>query len=532
MTMTTLPPKSKETPAPPDAALLNLVEFLSRPSSYPERPRRVEHVETHISHVFLTDRHAFKLKKPVQFDFLDFSTPALRRAACDSEVRLNRRMAPGVYLGVVPIALSRSGKPLLGGSGTPVDWVVKMRRLPADRMLDKLIAAGQVSHAEVERLADRLMAFYRDAAPLVISAERYSARIEEHVRANRQELLAAAHALPEALVRRVHAAQLWLLSSARGMFDIRSNDGRVIDGHGDLRPEHVCLEIMPVVFDCIEFNAEFRQLDVLDELAFFAMECERLGAAWIGQRILEAYAEDSHDTPDKRLLSFYQCYRACVRAKVAALRAEQELPERRGRDVETALQYLNLAQKYAEAFERRFVVVLRGLIGSGKSTLARAIAEKLGVERLSTDEVRRRAIGRSATPEPFGGGHYSPAGRLAVYRDMISRAVPLVSQGLSIVLDGTFLEAETLTMAKALAESAQAELLVVECHCPDDAALSRVAERLAAGSDASEARPEFLAMQRARRQAIPQGIGHLLVDTTALPPVLVNQVMGRLAARG
>lgn len=507
----------------------DLVEFLSRPSAYPERPRRVEHVETHISHVFLTDRHAYKLKKPLRFDFLDFSTPLLRRAACDSEVRLNRRMAPGVYLGVVPIGLSRGGKPQLGGSGAPIDFVVKMRRLPADRMLDKLIAAGQVSGPEIERLAERLMAFYRDAAPLVISADRYSARIEEHVRANREELLAAAHALPEALVGRVHAAQLWLLASARGMFDIRSNDGRVIDGHGDLRPEHVCVEIMPVVFDCIEFNAEFRQLDVLDELAFFAMECERLGAAWIGQRVLESYFADSRDAPDRRLLPFYQCYRACVRAKVAALRAEQEPPERRGNDIEAALQYLNLAQKYAEAFERRCVLVLRGLIGSGKSTLARALAEKLGALRLSTDEVRRRRIGRGESPAPFGGGHYSPAGRMAVYREMISQAVPLVAQGLSVALDGTFLEAETLTMAKALAESAQAELLVVECHCPDDVALSRVEERLAAGSDPSEARPEFLAMQRARRQAIPPGIGHLLVDTTALPRVLVDQVVSRLA---
>ena len=144
--------------------------------------------------------------------------------------------------------------------------------------------------------------------------------------------------------------------------------------------------------------------------------------------------------------------------------------------------------------------------------------------------MRRRTIGKSAAPEPFGGGHYSPAARLSVYRDMISQAVPLVSQGLSVVLDGTFLEAETVTMAKGLAESAQAEFLVVECHCPDDVSLSRVAERLAAGSDASEARPEFLAMQRARRQAIPQGVGHLLVDTTLLPPVLVDQVIGRLAA--
>ncbi len=386
-----------------------VVRLLSDAASYPERTSGVLLRETHISCVFLTDRHAYKLKKPVAFEFLDFRSLESRRRACEEEVRLNRRLARDVYLGVVPITRNAEGRlrldaePTAEGaspSGTvAVDWLVKMRRLPDDRMLDQLIQSGRLEEAQIDGLATKLIAFYRQAPPLAIEPDRYRAEIECHLRANRAELLAAEHRLPAATVRRVHTAQLLLLAAMPEMLDARVRDGRVIDGHGDLRPEHVCLTDEPVVFDCLEFSPELRHLDVLDELGFFAMECDFLEAPQVGERVLERYCQETGDRPPDPLRWFYQSYRACVRAKVAALRARQVAGSAAVGGRDHALRYLTLADGYARRVAPPFVIIVRGPSGSGKTTLAALLAEGLAVARLGTDDVRREMFGQSV-----GGG--------------------------------------------------------------------------------------------------------------------------------
>ncbi len=300
-----------------------VLAMLARPDAYASRPRAVEQVETHISWVFLTDRHAYKLKKPLKFDFLDYSTPELRRRACLQEVRLNRRLAPDVYLGVLPITRGPRGALQLNGWGDPIDWVVKMRRLPAERSLESLIIRGELTPPQVDRLGRWLIDFYQQLPPLSESADAYRGAIESHVLANRRELLRPEHRMTVALVKRVHTAQLRLLVLAPELLNERVCDGRIIDGHGDLRPEHVYLLPAPTVIDCIEFNDTFRRLDVLDELGFLAMECDRLGTPWVGRQLLERYFDVGGEHPHEALLNFYKCYRACVRAKVLALRSEQ-----------------------------------------------------------------------------------------------------------------------------------------------------------------------------------------------------------------
>lgn len=515
-------------PAPPREGRGRLLDWLGQPAHYPELPGEVHLVETHISWVFLTDRHAYKLKKPVRFDFLDFSTPERRRQACEEEVRLNRRLAGNVYLGVVALVRDRHGALHLGGEGEPLDWLVKMRRLPADRSLDQMILGGSLQPADVERVAAMLARFYQQASPVMLRAEDYLAAIVRHAEANRQELLAPAHGLADEAVRRSYAAQLRYLRLRRGVLEDRVCDGRIVDGHGDLRPEHIYLAPEPLAIDCIEFNREFRLIDVADELAFLAMECEALGAAWVGDALLAAYRRASGDAPADDLIAFYKCYRACVRAKVAAIRCEQLTAEALRSSREQAERYLRLAGRYAAQLGPPLLLVFRGLMGSGKSTLAAAVAAALGAEHLSTDEVRRELLGASAAPAEFGGGHYAPETRQAVYAELHRRAAAHLAAGVPVALDGTYLETTTLTQALGLAAPSRALPLVISCNCPRETALERIALRQAAGGSASEARPDLYEQQRAAAQALPEGAHALDVDTTAALPAQVERVIDAL----
>jgi aminoglycoside phosphotransferase family enzyme/predicted kinase len=465
-----------------------LVEWLAHGSAYPDAPRSVEIEETHISWVFLTDRHAYKLKKAVRFDFLDFSTAAKRRVACEQELRLNARMAPGVYLAVLPIARGEAGGFRWGEPA--IDWVVQMRRLPAGRMLDELIRRDLLTAAEIDQLGQTLASFYAAAPPLSVEPESYREAYLARVRATWGELAEAGHGLDPLAVERVNSAQQRYLELRADLIRGRARAGRLIEGHGDLRPEHVCLADRPLVFDCIEFNTAFRQIDVADELCFLAMECDRLGRGDVGAAALERYRRQTGDAPPTELLAFYKAYRASVRAKVAALRAAEHGEAEADR--REAAAYLRLAEGYVRQLPAPPLVVVRGLTGTGKSTLARQLTERLGARCLRTDEIRRELLG----PEDAA-AKYRPEARAAVYEELFRRADELLRAGFMVVLDGTFLLRSQRRRAAALAAAQGLPQVVFRCACPAEEARSRIARRLAQGSDPSEARPELYAEQAA-----------------------------------
>lgn len=498
-----------------------LVQWLRRPETYPEPTATVTLVETHISWVFLTDSFAYKLKKPVTFDFLDFSTAELRRAACEDEVRLNRRLAAHVYRGVVAVRrnerhdlfLDESSVGECGSSrdaAPVVDWLVKMRRLPADRALDALHRAGQLSDHDLSRLAERFVKFYCDAERPIVLPEEYRGTIARHVRANRSSLLAAAAddehplAVSATAIKRIHASQLQFLLLAPGLFDSRIAARRIVDGHGDLRPEHIYLLPAPVAIDCLEFSAEFRRLDIADELSFLATECDFIGAQAVGQQIANRCLQLLGDVPPPELLDFYKAYRACVRAKVAVLRARQADCRDRQAALAQAAEHLTLAQHYADEFSYGLplfrLIVVHGLTGSGKSTLAAALADELGAEWLSTDAIRQQMFGASTEPAVYGEGHYRPADRMAVYEALFAATEQHLTDGVSVVLDGTFLTADLRRQPVDLAGRHGARPLFVHCTCPDDVARQRIAQRNSAGRGASESRPDILDRQKADEQ--------------------------------
>ncbi|HEX8011040.1 MAG TPA: hypothetical protein VF814_08910 [Casimicrobiaceae bacterium] len=324
------------------------VAFLSRPQSYAEPTAQVEAIETHMSWVFLTDRHAWKLKKPGRSRYLDFSTTAARRGDCGEELRLNGRLSDDVYLDVVPLSLDAGDRLELGMDGRVVDWLVKMRRLPAARMLDRLIRAGSATTADVRRVVTRLARFYREAAPVALTAAAYRNQFADGIAENRRELSRPAYALPASLIDTVGARQQAFLDRRSELLDARVHAARIVEAHGDLRPEHICLEAEPQIIDCLEFSRELRTLDPADELAFLALECERLGASPFAAAIFEEYTEQTGDAPDAALLAFYRSYRACVRAKIAIWHLNDLAPREPSRWVAYAQDYLELAAAHCE----------------------------------------------------------------------------------------------------------------------------------------------------------------------------------------
>jgi len=326
------------------------VRFLKRRESYAERTGRVASIETHMSWVFLTDEYAYKLKKPVRHSFLDFGTIEARRRNCLQELRLNRRLAPDVYLAILPLRLGPSGRLSLDGAGKIVDWLVKMRRLPADRTLEHAIKHRTVPKPALRRLATLLLSFYRDAPKPAISERSYRRRFEANIRANRRELSKPLWRLPTELVRKATDAQLAFLRGRSGLLDARVRGRKIVEAHGDLRPEHVYLGNMPLVTDCLEFNRAFRILDPADELGYLALECEMLGGGQAGRFLLDLYRELSGDRPPPQLLHFYMSERACLRAKLAIWHLRDRSVRHRAKWRHKALRYLRLACDHADAF--------------------------------------------------------------------------------------------------------------------------------------------------------------------------------------
>jgi uncharacterized protein len=304
-----------------------LVDAMGDPEFYPDRPARVEVRQTHISWVFLAGDYAYKLKKPVRFEFLDYSTRERRRFLCCEELRLNRRLAPAVYLAVLPALRTDRGFEL--GDETSVgveveDHVVKMRRLPDERMLDRLLRDGSAGAAELAAIAEKLAAFH--AACSASHGERYGspAEIAEVVSANVREcaLLVGEVVVP----RDFDAVDDFIRSFLRDrapVFRERTRTGRIREGHGDLRAEHVCLIDGIQIFDCIEFNERLRTCDVASEVAFLAMDLDFLGMPILADHFVATYVDLTEDGDMATLLPFYKCHRALVRGKVAALTSRE-----------------------------------------------------------------------------------------------------------------------------------------------------------------------------------------------------------------
>ena len=512
------------------AAHQTLLDWLKSPAAYPHAPDDVQTIETHISKVFLAGELVYKLKKPVKYDFLDFRTLENREYACREEVRLNRRLAARCVSGVVPIVREPDGRFELGGSGGDVvDWLVAMRRIASDQTLDSLHRCGRLTHSDIDRLVGVLWRFYKNAEPAAITVAGYRAGYGGRVLSNYQELMKHGHEFPQQLVKRVHGFQLEVLHLRPAMFDARVQSWHLIEGHGDLRPEHICLGERIVIFDCIEFNLAFRQVDVVDELAFLASECDFIGASWAGDRLLQNYRDLSGDSPPPVLIDFYKSFRASVRAKVAVLRSAQLQGAARQAAVHDALDHLKLADQYAVPHIRPLIVAVGGLSGTGKTTFARHIADKFAAELLRSDVIRQELFGPADEGEASSLDRYSTESRQLVYQRLIKRAAELARGRLSVVVDATFSSSHNLCALYEVAHRHGCLFLAVECRCQPEIARRRIERRLHSGHDESEAGKDVYEAQRAAWQPWPSSIPQIHVDTEQPGELQVQQVITALA---
>ncbi len=331
-------------------SLADKVAFLMRGDVYRPPVAVVDRHETHMSQVFLAGDRVYKLKKPVRFPYLDFSTLARREAACRAELKLNRRLALDTYREVVPLV--RTGEGLaIGGPGEVVDWLVVMNRLDETQMLDRVIAEGRLHRWQLDRVAGVLVQFYRRASAALISPAVHAAEFWRSLAYNRRILLDPRFHLPAGSVRTIDAVQRRFLSERAGLLAERVRRRRIVDGHGDLRPEHICLGDPARIIDCLEFNARLRMVDPFDEIAFLCIECERLGAPWAGEYLRRRVMHALRDGDSEELFAFYRCHRAALRARLAVAHLLEPDPRTPEKWAPLARAYLRIAAADATRLE-------------------------------------------------------------------------------------------------------------------------------------------------------------------------------------
>lgn len=431
--------------------------------------------ETHAGIVFFAGDRAFKLKKPVNLGFLDFSTRERRERACHREVELNRRFAPDVYLGVADVSLS---------TGTPVDHLVVMRRMPAERRLSRLVAAG-VPVTDALRAIARLLARAHAAAP---RAEHISAQGTRDALRGRwtdsfdQVRPFHGRAIDAGEATEIERLTLRFLDGREPLFTLRIREGRIVDGHGDLMADDIfCLGDGPRVLDCLDFDDRLRWLDGLDDAAFLCMDLERLGAPGLAEHFAAWYGEYAADPSPPSLRHHYVAYRAFVRAKVACLRwgqGETDAARTAGRYTEIALRHLKAGAVT--------LVLVGGLPGTGKTTLSEALGDRLGFTVISSDRIRKELAEISpdiSAAAAFGTGIYTESWTRRTYTELLKRATRLLSYGESVILDASWTSAQFRADAAKLAEHAD----VIGVNCRTDLAEERLCTRARGVSDADPA---------------------------------------------
>lgn len=476
----------------------SLVAALERPEAYDHEVESVRVAETHISWVFLTGAYAYKIKKPVKFPFLDFSTLERRRRFCEEELRLNRRLAPQLYVGVVPIG--GDAKTPRVGAEPALEYAVKMREFSDDARLDRRLEAGALDAESLRAFGVRLAAFHaaqpalapRDAAARAIAGARANfTEIAEHLRARE--------------LRELDALRAWTedrIASLAPLVDRRAALGRYRECHGDLHLENLLsLDGEIVAFDALEFDPDLREIDVASEASFLAMDLRAHGQADLAYVFLSAYFEASGDYEALDVLPFYLVYRALVRAKVRALKAAQKSAEAGRAEVGP---YLDAARELV-APHAPLLLITHGLSGSGKTHVTQNLIGPLRAVRVRSDLERKRLHGvetDARTGSAVGAGLYDQHATERTYARLTEVAATALRNGFDTIVDATFLRRDERKAFARLAAAARARFAILDCTAPEDVLRRRIGSRATRGRDASEANLAVLAHQLATAEPL------------------------------
>ena len=528
----------------------DIARIFLRPELYPHRVREVEHVQTHISHVFLTGSYAYKIKKPLNLGFLDFSTLERRVHFCQEELRLNRRLAPDIYLAVLGL-VSEDGehrlKPLNETGGQLLEPVLQMRQMDRARQMDRMLDHHQVDHEQVRELARLLARFYAGAqrgwevAHFGRPAQvRFNVEENFHQTENYQGITVARERW-----RTIRNYSLGFLDNHQGLLGKRVREGFIVDGHGDLHSGNINLppDGQPIVFDCIEFNQRFRYQDVACDLAFLAMDLDYHGRSDLAETLINEFVAASQDHGLNQLITFYKCYRAVVRAKVFGFELQdQTVPAgQKFTDKEKAGAYFRLAAHYAGLGGSKeppfFLVCLMGLMGTGKTYLARKIGERLGWKHISSDELRKHLAGmRPSEPSQDGWeqGLYTPQSTQATYSALYKAAKEKLAIGESVVVDASFRSSQARRRFGKLAQQQGAQPLFIEVKTSRQIVAQRLLKRQRETGSISDGRLELYDRQAAAWENISPAISQysIIIDGGASESEKIETVLGKLEALG
>ena len=485
----------------------HIPEALARPAAHPSDPSAragVQWIQTHLSHVFLTRDRVYKLRKAVDLGFLDFRARAERNADCLRELRLNRRLAPDVYIGVAAVEPAgrayRVAAPAETIEREDLEHVVVMRRLPAGSDALSLLARGALHATHLDAVA-RLLASFHSAhglgIPSPFTREAWLEAVCTPVRRVLEGLAAAARdgRLPLGSVRRLQARSDAFVADQRAAFERRRRDGRAVDGHGDVHLQHVWFEpgrAERILIDCIEFSETLRRIDAAAEVAFLAMDLRYRGRARLAERFLRVYASERDDYDGYRLIDWFVSYRAAVRALVAAqASADPSIDaEQRNAAGSSAGRHLALALRVLAPRPRGALLAVAGLVGSGKSSAAAVLADAVGGVVVASDRVRKALHGLAPTDRSAASaGLYRDAEKDAVYAALLERAAPVVESGRVAVLDASYAKESHRRAALEWASQRALPFWLVETVCPAAVAIERLAHREALGTDPSDAGP-------------------------------------------
>ncbi|MBN1381706.1 MAG: AAA family ATPase [Deltaproteobacteria bacterium] len=519
-----------------------LVETMSNPQFYPHRPETVDFIQTHISYIFIAGDYVYKVKKPVDFGFLDFTTLEKREHYCREELRLNRRLAPQIYLDVVGLAENDQGDLIWAADGDRiVEYCVKMKKMPHDNMLKKMLAEGKADPSVMEAVARKVAAFHESAET--------GGKIDEiggidTIRFNHDENFEQTARYINHTIRARHydfiKAYIYdFFKKHRKLLVERVANHRIRDCHGDLHLEHICIAGDDIaIFDCIEFNERFRYADVAAEVAFLAMDLDFNGYPNHAEIFVKAYIETTGDTAIQTLLNFYKCYYAYVRGKVTSFRLDDKGtgPEERREVRKTARKYFDLAYTYAARLEQPTLILMAGLMGTGKSALARKLASRLGADIIRSDVLRKEMLRIDPTerhPDAFGQGIYADDISQQTYDKALEAALAKLRTGRSVIIDASFKKRSERLNAYQAAKRLPVPFFVIECRCPDPVIKERLERRAAKKSEASDGRWEIYAAQKNDFDEIIElpNRSYLTCDTSQSPQVCVHQMIRQITNR-
>jgi aminoglycoside phosphotransferase family enzyme/predicted kinase len=506
---------------------------------YPHGPDSVELRQTHISYVLLAGDYVYKVKKPVRFAFLDYSTLEKRRHFCHEEIRLNGRLAPSVYLDVTAIVQNGERFVLKDSPSEKeqvLEYAVKMRRLPEEKFLDRLIKEGKAQREDFDRIAIKLANFCTaaaiDRAPLYGSPEVIRRKLEENMK-EIEPFIGEILTLKE--FRRMQDYSNNFLAHHGDLLEKRVRDGRVREGHGDLRAEHICLEDDPVIFDCIEFSEEFRYCDAASEIAFLSMDLDYLGTPLLSDHFIMSFQNLTRDPDLPRLLRLYKGYRACVRGKVETLKSqEEEVPQGEREEAKSrARRYFHLAYRYANGAPSPALLIVCGLTGSGKSTIARTLGDRTGYQILNSDVIRKRLAGIPLTARPteeYGKGIYDDSFSSFTYDILLKETEECLKSGKGVIVDATFKDPKHRRQFMDLSSRLRLPALFVECRASEEKTIERLKERRQRSGEVSDATVEVYLRQREEfvpLSEIPESM-RLVVTTEGDPDEAAGQVFDSL----